>query len=222
MTLGELEALLVERLADLPGTEGQLPMSPVPRYDWVPGHIPEVHRLGAGLLPLYQADAGVHLVLTERNHRLPKHPGQISLPGGAVEDGESIEQAAIREAHEEVAIDPEQVRVLGRLTPLHIPVSGFVLHPVVAVIDGVPELRPEENEVERILDIPLDYFSDPVLVVEKRRFRERFYHVPYYLLPGDAKLWGATAMVVTEFLALLGIVPDPWGDKRPDAHFDTP
>ena len=69
-----------------------------------------------------------------------RHPGQVSLPGGVVEPGETLEQAALREAHEEVALPIEPVRILGRLTPLDIPVSGFRLHPIVAMTPARPPL----------------------------------------------------------------------------------
>ena len=210
MKLATIVERLLAGLGDLPGTEAQLAMAPRPRYGWTPGHIPDEHRQGAGLLPLYEADDGVHIVLTERHHRLAKHPGQVSLPGGAVDAGETLEQAALREADEEVGIDPGEVAVLGPLTPLHIPVSGFVLYPVVGALRSVPRLRRQETEVERILDFPLTYFDAPTYGLERRTFREREIEVPYFLLPGEARLWGATAMIVAEFLALIDRRPDPW------------
>src|SRR5262249_57427557 len=82
-------------------------------------------------------DAGAHIVLTARGDT-PRHAGQISLPGGVVEPGETFEQAALREAHEEIALDRDGVRVLGALTPLDIPVSGFRLYPIVAALDRRP------------------------------------------------------------------------------------
>jgi 8-oxo-dGTP pyrophosphatase MutT (NUDIX family) len=139
----------------------------------------------------------------------------VSLPGGAVEPGETIEQAALREAFEEVALDPRRVRVLGRLTPLHIPVSGFMLHPVVATNLARPSLRPADCEVERILEISLDELFDPARRLSRRMVREDRgeVEIPYIDLRG-AELWGATAMVLSELLWLLAPLRDDTGDRQ--------
>ncbi len=196
----------------LPGLAAQLALSPRPRYGWKPGYLPPDCRTAAGLLLVYPAADSPHVVLTVRASELPHHAGQVSLPGGAVERGETIEEAALREAEEEVGIRPAAVRVLGRLSPLHIPVSGFALHAVVGVTDGRPPLRPEPGEVERILEVPVDTFRDASLLGRfTREYRGRPYEVPFFGL-GPDRLWGATAMVLSEFLWLLGIRLDPWGD----------
>jgi 8-oxo-dGTP pyrophosphatase MutT (NUDIX family) len=151
-----------------------------------------------------------HLILTVRRPELPQHGGQVALPGGAVEAGESVTEAALREAQEEVGIDPEQVRVLGELSPLHIPVSHFALHPVVAVTGRRPDLRLDEREVERILEVPLEQLCDPDrLVVETRQFGGRDYRVPFIRVGGQG-VWGATAMILAELLYLIGCPPAPW------------
>ena len=94
-----------------------------------------------------------------------RHGGQVSLPGGVVEPGETFEQAALREAHEEVALPLDGVRVLGALTPLDIPVSGFRLHPIVAVTNARPTLTPADGEVAHILEIGVDDLLDPATLV---------------------------------------------------------
>jgi 8-oxo-dGTP pyrophosphatase MutT (NUDIX family) len=133
-----------------------------------------------------------------------RHGGQVSLPGGVVEPGETLEQAALREAHEEVALPLEPVRVLGALTPLDIPVSGFRLHPIVAVTDTHPPLTPADAEVATILEVALDELLDPVNFVRTTRERDGVrYVVPAFHVCGH-EIWGATAMVLAEFLALLG------------------
>jgi 8-oxo-dGTP pyrophosphatase MutT (NUDIX family) len=207
----ELKRQLVERLhGPLPGVEGQASLSPRPRLGWRPGHAPLDCRHSAVLLLLYPVSGVPYFILTVRNADLPQHSGQVSLPGGAVESDESFEDAALREAHEEVGLDPRTVRTLGSLSPLHVPVSGFVLHPEVGVTDARPEFCREAREVARILEIPLDRLLDPsVLGLEQRSTDDGPVEIPYFRLDGE-QVWGATAMVLAEFLWLLGSRPDPW------------
>jgi hypothetical protein len=112
-----------------------------------------------------------------------------------------------------VGLDPDGVRLLGALTPLHVPASGFVLHPVVGAADRRPDLRPADGEVARILEVRLADLADPAnLGVESwpRPTGERW--VPYFALCGE-KVWGATAMVLSEFLSAIGSQPDPWAGR---------
>ncbi len=144
-----------------------------------------------------------HIVLTVRADSL-RHGGQVSLPGGVVEPGETHEQAALREAHEEVALPLAPVRVLGALTPLDIPVSGFRLHPIVAATPDAPLLAPADSEVAQILEIPVHDLLDAANFVRTSRERDGVrYIVPAFRVAGH-DVWGATAMVLAEFLALLG------------------
>lgn len=216
MRLADLEARIRSALrAPLPGPAAQNLLAPRPREGWQPGVVPPDCRPGAVLLLFFPVAARPALLLTKRDVGLPNHAGQVSLPGGAVEDGESIEQGALREANEEVGLAPENVRVLGRLTPLHVPVSGFVLHPVLAVTDRRPELRPTPGEVERILEADLALLSDRRrYFVESRTFRGAEFQVPYVVVDGE-KVWGATAMVLAELLSMLGAPPDPWAARGP-------
>jgi 8-oxo-dGTP pyrophosphatase MutT (NUDIX family) len=197
--------LVAARLAELPGPAAQSSMAPRPRRYWVPGVVPAEARNAAGLALLYPRGDDTALLLTVRGAHLANHQGQISLPGGAVEAGETIEDAALREAEEEVGLRRTDVAVRLRLTPLHIPVSGYVLHPVVATAASPPAVRPCANEVERILEVGLSTLATgSALAVEVRELREGgSTEVPYFDL-GGAKLWGATAMVVAELLTVLG------------------
>lgn len=213
----------------LPGPAAQRRLAPVPLRAWPAGVNPARIRNAAGLLlvfpkektgeiaeiaektdpsgtpraPRFFPDATAHIILTVRSDAV-RHGGQVSLPGGVVDPGETFEQAALREAHEEVALRPDDVRVLGALTPLDIPVSGFRLHPIVAVHPARPLLMPSDGEVARILEVAVDDLLKPQYFVTTQRERDGFaLTVPAFRVAG-VEIWGATAMVLAEFLALLG------------------
>lgn len=190
--------------AELPGPAAQARLAPVPRRAWPTGFNPARIRDAAGLLLVFPVGGRAHVILTVRADTLGRHSGQVSLPGGVVDPGETLEQAALREAHEEVALPLDDVRVLGALTPLDIPVSGFRLHPIVAVSRTRPVLRPSDGEVARILEVGVDELLNPEHFVTTERDRDGFaLTVPSFRV-ADVEIWGATAMVLAEFLALLG------------------
>jgi len=194
-------------LGKLPGAAAQAHLAPVPRRQWPAGFNPARIRNAAGLLLLFPVDDRAHLVLTERAHTLERHSGQISLPGGVVDPGETFERAALREAHEEVGLAADEVRVLGQLTPIDIPVSGFRLHPIVASAAMRPTLQPSDREVARILEIALDDLLHPSSITSSVRERDGVsITVPAFYV-ASVEIWGATAMVLAEFLALLGWSP---------------
>ena len=164
-------------------------------------------RPAAALLLLYPHNGSWYMPLTVRGSQLRHHTGQVSLPGGRVDHGESIEEAALREAQEEVAVEPALVEVLGRLTPLAIDVSGHLLHPVVGLALERPAFRVAEPEVERLIELPVARLRESDLVRWEERTRSVPPHelmdVPYFDVE-EVRIWGATAMVLAEFLALVG------------------
>jgi len=189
---------------ELPGGAAQDTLAPIPRREWPAGFNPARIRSAAGLLLLYPIDNDAHIVLTVRADTLGRHSGQVSLPGGVVDPGETFEQAALREAHEEIALPLDGVRVIGALTPLDIPVSGFRLHPIVATRSTRPPLRPADGEVARIIEPALDELLDARCVRSTERTRDgRTLTIPAFHVRDD-EIWGATAMVLAEFLTLLG------------------
>ena len=203
-TLYQIEAGLRAALDDpTPRPDVHYALAPRPRRNWRPGVIPSPTRPAAALVLLYPINSRVHLVLTRRAETLGTHAGQISLPGGAVDADETIEAAALREAGEEIGVGTGP-RVVGRLTALHIPVSNFALHPVVAVADRRPRFVAAAGEVARIIEAPLD-------TLRRAGSRRRGWAwrgtemiaVPYFEVLGE-RVWGATAMVLGELIHLMG------------------
>lgn len=212
MTFSQVLAKLEARLASdipLPGADAHAHLAPIPRRQWPKDFNPARIRHAAGLLIVFPVGDRPHIVVTERAQTLERHSGQISLPGGVVEPGETFEHAALREAREEIALAPGAVRVLGALTPIDIPVSGFRLHPIVAAAPTRPAMRPSDGEVARILEIPIEELLDPSRLATAVRNRDgRDVKVPAFRV-GDVEIWGATAMILAEFLVLLG-----WPDRN--------
>lgn len=205
MPLQTIERALRHRLAGtLPGTAAQFRFAPQPlRQGWEPGHFPADARTAAALLLLYPHEGAVAVPLTVRAQGLARHAGQISLPGGVVDAGETIAQAALREASEEIGVDPAAVRIVGELTPVYVIVSGFTLHPVVGVTDERPAFIAAPGEVDEILEVSLDMLQDASRIRRGTRTREGIaVEYPYFDLLGH-QVWGATAMVLGEFICLL-------------------
>lgn len=200
-----LPELLKRRLAaPLPGRDAQLRLAPQPRV-W-PGPDDPL-RPAAALLLVYPHEHEWWVPLTIRGADLRHHGGQVSLPGGRLDHpGESIEEAALREANEEIGVDVSRVEILGRLTPLPIAVSGHLLSAVVGAAEQRPAFALAAPEVERLIEVPVARLRQPDIVGWEERLRTRPPHdlmrVPYFEFEG-ARVWGATAMVLAEFIALL-------------------
>jgi len=166
---------------------------------------PGVQPRQAGvLLLLYPIHTALHLVLTVRTSDLNHHSGQISLPGGGWEEGDtSLQATALREAQEEIGIATDRLELLGALTPFYVPPSNNVVHPFVAYAPQRFVFRPDPREVAELLEVPLHLLLDPATRREEDWMRRgATLHVPLYAV-GEHKVWGATAIVLAEFLALL-------------------
>jgi 8-oxo-dGTP pyrophosphatase MutT (NUDIX family) len=200
-------AALRQRLSrPLPGLEAQLRMAPQPLLR--PDSLLESGlRPAAALLLIYPHEDAWHVPLTVRGSGLRHHTGQVSLPGGRLDyPGESVEDAALREAYEEIGVAPGDVEVLGRLTSIPVIVSGHLLQPVLGVAPRRPVFTIAEYEVERLIELPVSRLLEPDAVAWEERVRlippHGTMNVPYYEVDG-ARVWGATAMILAEFGALL-------------------
>jgi 8-oxo-dGTP pyrophosphatase MutT (NUDIX family) len=204
-SLDVLESRLRSRLAaPLPGAAAQWRFAPAPPLPgWSPDLTPDTARRAAALILLYPGIDGPSLALTLRRADLPHHPGQVSLPGGALDPGESPLAAALRETEEEIGVDPASLRVIGPLSSLWVIVSNFLLQPYIAATDVRPDFHPAPHEVAEMLEVPISHLIDAGRVSWSRRaVRDREIHYPQFLLAGHA-VWGATAMVLGEFACLL-------------------
>ncbi len=201
MPTKDIIILIGKRLQErLPGLEAQIRMAPSKRFA-IPDP-PDPLLSAAVLILLFPDDESWRFFLTERTHGVEHHQGQISLPGGAREKDESLEEAAIRETQEEMGIS-ETPEIIGQLSKLHIPVSGFEVSPFVGWLLARPEVEPNNVEVARVHEVTLaDFLATECHKWEKRTFRSIEIDVPYFELDG-VKVWGATAMILSEFRQVL-------------------
>jgi mutator protein MutT len=167
---------------------------------------PDTVRRAAVLVALVDGPEGAEVLLTRRAQTLSSHRGEISFPGGRVEAGETFEAAALREAFEEVALDPAVVEVRGRLDAISTMTSGSFIVPIVGTLDERPALWPAVAEVERILWVPL------LELTRSDTFREELWHLDtaprpmFFFELEDETIWGATARVLHQLLHVaLGI-----------------
>lgn len=177
---------------------------------WKIPEIPADVNESAVLLLLSENKQGeISLLITLRSGNLPTHAGQLSLPGGRIDPGEGIIEAALRETHEEVGIPPEVPEILGRLSPLYVHHSGNLIHPVLAWVDRLPEFKLNPQEVAEAFSVSLDELtSDSYIRQEEWELRGQKMVVPFWDFH-SVPLWGATAMILSEFCALLrDVSPD--------------
>ncbi len=148
---------------------------------------------------------GPHLVFTKKTSGVPHHKGQFSFPGGVVEtsDGSRVE-TALREAWEEIRLPAEAVEVLGLLDDTPTRATNFVITPVVGIVRDPVEFKPDGREIERVIEVPLATLRDPSIFRTELWERDGEPHpVLFYQVSAEDLVWGATARILSQFLALL-------------------
>lgn len=196
-----VEAIEAKIREPLPGYEVQKRMEPSVRADLLGNTLPnQATRKSAVLILLYPADFGLNFVLIKRQTYDGPHSGQMSLPGGKFDDtDQTLDGTALRETYEEVGVEPGQVKLLGRLTELYIPVSNMVVQPFVGFTPQKPVFTPNLQEVEYIVEVPLtDLLAEANKSVRVISSHGRPITAPYYHLNNEM-VWGATAMILSEF-----------------------
>lgn len=202
----EMEKLLRQALQwPLPGLAQQLAMAPpyreVPSEEWVMQQNP---RLAAVLVLLSASDSVWQVVFTKRRAYAGVHSAQVSFPGGKLEEQDAdLLAAALRETEEEIGVPSSMLQVIGGMTPLYIPPSNFLVHPFVGILSERVAWQLDETEVDVLLEIPLSHLlSADARVVRSIQLGTTEREVPGFIWQ-EHFIWGATAMMLDEFLAIL-------------------
>lgn len=194
---------LRRRLPDILGTTGREPRIRGD-HDLNPSMLPpELLRPAAVLVPLVDREEGPSLIFTQRTAHLAAHAGQISFPGGGIEDCDADEEAcALRETAEEIGLDPARVDVIGRLDT-YVTRTGFRVTPVVGFVQPPFELAPDPFEVAEVFEVPLAFFLEPDSQHRHSRnvqgVERYFYAFPYE----ERYIWGATAGMLVNLCDVL-------------------
>ena len=204
MKLSKLaQKLQIRLINNLPGKDEQWRMRVTSDKSYNFDNTEEDAIQSAVLILLYEENGVICFTLTERTQTVEHHRGQISLPGGARETDEKLSSTAIRETQEEIGIYAYDVDLIGALSPLFVPVTGFIINPFVGIINANFDPQPAPEEVETVISVHVnELLNDDNELQEKRNLRGYDVNIPYFLLSGH-KVWGATAMILSEFKTVL-------------------
>ena len=203
-----MESLFIKNLSnrlskDLPGKSAHDTMMVTPRLPF-----PKINLVKKGipasvLILLFPKNNQWHFFLTKRTNTVNHHKGQISLPGGVVETGESLEGAALRETHEEIGVDKKNIHLIGSLSSFYIPVSGFEMFPFIGWVKAEPETSIHDKEVDRVFSSSIQEFMlDKTQKTKKDTLKGFPVNIPYFDMNGET-VWGATSMILAEFKLIL-------------------
>ncbi|MGM0530162.1 MAG: NUDIX hydrolase [Bacteroidota bacterium] len=188
---------------DLPGKTAQYKMAPLKRDLSEPLTTKGTKYAGV-LILLYPLEEEYYTILIRRTLYNGVHSGQISFPGGKYEfHDRDLITTALRETEEEIGVSSNEIKVIGKLTPLFIPVSNYIVHPVVGVLKSKPSLERNYKEVEEIFSVKLETLTDPRCLIHNDSIYESEHNIeaPYFLY-NKFKIWGATAMILSEFIEI--------------------
>jgi 8-oxo-dGTP pyrophosphatase MutT (NUDIX family) len=156
----------------------------------------------AVLLPIYNKEGQCHILFTQRTDNVKEHKGQISFPGGARQDGESLLDTALRESQEEVSLSPADVEILGELDDTATLTSNFVVTPFVGVIPWPHKLKADGWETDELIEVPIATLLDKKAREDKNEVIGGKPVTSYFYHYGDRVIWGATARILRQFLEL--------------------
>jgi len=201
-----IESIKKKLDSPLPGVPSQLKMASMRRI-MKDGEIvvPTGVRKGGVLALFYPSNGKIYMVFIKRTEYPGVHSGQISFPGGGREQGDrDIVDTALREAEEEIGVNRNTVVPIGKLTDLFIPPSNFIVTPIVGYTNERPDFRPDPDEVDRILEFPLEELLDELNNQEKdiTIFPAINLRVPCFYVAGNV-IWGATAMILNELIDVI-------------------
>ena len=168
--------------------------------DLLSGNKLEKMKEAAVLICFYQQNDEYYFPLIKRPMHEKNHPGQIALPGGSKENNESLEETALREAFEEVGINPENVKLLGKLTPLPVPVSNYLIHPFIGITENEPSWKLNKDEVDELILLKFnDLIKSDNGYYEEKNLNNNELKVPIFKIL-NLEIWGATAAVLSELI----------------------
>jgi len=199
-----------DRLSKPAGLQAQLLMAPKLRKEELEKYSNVLPQHKSAVLVLIYFDKIANksfIVLTLRSSNLRNHSGQVSFPGGKMDDSDkSLEETALREAEEEIGIDRNlNIEILGQLSPLLIPVTGFKVYPIVGFLPYKPDFSINTDEVEQLLLIPLEELTSNCIIRQKifsKSTSKTGHSAPYFDIAG-VEIWGATAMMLSELIVTL-------------------
>ncbi|QEG25254.1 NUDIX hydrolase [Mariniblastus fucicola] len=209
---------LIEQAVGSPHPDGwvsEMSSAKLVRPPTRPDSLPGDGRQAAVVVLIYPTvDRNVlETVLTRRKDTLQHHPGQISLPGGRVDEGETLEQAARREAEEEIGIDRNEIEILGTLNPVWVPPSDFTVTPFVGWLSKEPVFEIQVDEVAELIQVPVARLLDPsIRQFSSVRSDSKERSVPWFSV-ADHQVWGATAIILDDFSQRLRRVQESTGRK---------
>ena len=187
---------------ELTGWESHRKLAPAGRYALETA--PDINAVkSAVLILLFKENNQFFFPVIQKTVYKGVHSGQISFPGGKAEVfDKDIIATAVRETEEEIGIDRNSINILGKLSPLYIPVSNFEVNPFVGYIDYIPEFYPNKSEVADLFKININDLIQSKIITRKVKVREVVFEAPFFIFP-QTEIWGATAMILSEFADVL-------------------
>ena len=205
LTISNFKKYLLQAITEpLPGKAAQVLMSPSSRVNPLSMEQRDDAVKSGVLLLLYPKNDETFICFMRRTSDGHAHSGQISFPGGKAEKfDKDITETALRETYEEIGVEPNRIQVIGQLTDLYIPLSNFLVKPVLGIMDCTPIFKINKAEVSYIIEVPLSVFFDQNTRKEKEMKRNGYkFTAPYYEI-GKDHIWGASSMIMSELVEIL-------------------